>query len=300
MNRIGFASAVAAATLFGVGGTFAQFLFQQRGVNIDWLVTMRLLSSGAVLLLISAMRQGRSILAVWRTDAVALTLFGLLGMLAVQYTYMAAIQDSNTATATVLQFTAPAMIAVWLALAGRRLPSAREAAAIGLAMLGTFFLVAHGKIGALSISPPALFWGVASAVAAAFNSLQPVRMLRKYGATAVGGWGMLVGGVALSFLHAPWKVEGVWDATAYGFTAFILLFGTLVAFYLYITALRLIGAQKSSLLTCAEPLSAAVLAVWWLGVPWGVMDWLGTACILATIVLLAKEQPETDPSEKVT
>ena len=300
MNRIGFASAVAAATLFGVGGTFAQFLFQQRGVNIDWLVTMRLLSSGAVLLLISAMRQGRSILAVWRTDAVALTLFGLLGMLAVQYTYMAAIQDSNTATATVLQFTAPAMIAVWLALAGRRLPSAREAAAIGLAMLGTFFLVAHGKIGALSISPPALFWGVASAVAAAFNSLQPVRMLRKYGATAVGGWGMLAGGVALSFLHAPWKVEGVWDGTAYGFTAFILLFGTLVAFYLYITALRLIGAQKSSLLTCAEPLSAAVLAVWWLGVPWGVMDWLGTACILATIVLLAKEQPETDPSEKVT
>jgi drug/metabolite transporter (DMT)-like permease len=192
------------------------------------------------------------------------------------------------------------MIAVWLALAGRRLPSAREAAAIGLAMLGTFFLVAHGKIGALSISPPALFWGIASAMAAAFNSLQPVRMLRTYGATAVGGWGMLVGGVALSFLHAPWKVEGVWDATAYGFTAFILLFGTLVAFYLYITALRLIGAQKSSLLTCAEPLSAAVLAVWWLGVSWGGMDWLGTACILVTIMLLAKEQPETDPSEKVT
>jgi len=291
---------VAASTLFGVGGTLAQFLFQQRGVNIDWLVTMRLLSSGAVLLLISAMRQGRGILAVWRTDAVALILFGLLGMLAVQYTYMAAIRDSNNATATVLQFTAPAMIAVWLALAGRRLPSAPEAAAIGLAMLGTFFLVAHGKIGALSISPPALFWGVASAVAAAFNSLQPVRMLRKYGATAVGGWGMLVGGVALSFVQAPWKVEGAWDMWTYGFTGFILLFGTLVAFYLYITALRLIGAQKSSLLTCAEPLSAAALAVWWLGVPWGGMDWLGTACILITIVLLAKEQSEESQSEKVT
>jgi drug/metabolite transporter (DMT)-like permease len=300
VNRIGFVCAVAAATLFGVGGTFAQFLFQQRGVNIDWLVTMRLLSSGTVLLLISVMRQGRSILAVWRTDAVALILFGLLGMLAVQYTYMAAINASNTATATVLQFTAPAMIAVWLALAGRRLPSAGEAAAIGLAMLGTFFLVAHGKIGALSISPPALFWGVASAVAAAFNSLQPVRMLRKYGATAVGGWGMLVGGVALSFWHAPWKVEGVWDAKTYGFIAFILLLGTLVAFYLYITALRLIGAQKASLLTCAEPLSAAVLAVWWLGVPWGGMDWLGTACILITIVLLSKGQSEAGQSEKIT
>ena len=125
-------------------------------------------------------------------------------------------------------------------------------------------------------------------------------MLRKHGAALVGGWGMLVGGVALSFLHAPWKVEGVWDAPAYGFTAFILLLGTLAAFYLFIKALRLIGAQKTSLLTCAEPLSAAVLAVWWLGVSWGGMDWLGTACILVTIVLLAKAQSKEGQSEKIT
>jgi drug/metabolite transporter (DMT)-like permease len=283
-----------------VGGTFAQFLFQQRGVNIDWLVTMRLLCAGAALLLISAMLQGRKVLAIWRSDALALILFGLVGMMPVQYTYMAAINASNTATATVLQFTAPAMIALWLALVGRRWPDRRELAAIALAMLGTFFLVAHGKLGALSISPLALFWGLASAVAAAFNSIQPAQLLRKYGASLVGGWGMLVGGAALSFVHAPWKVEGSWDARAYVFLAFILLFGTLAAFYLYIKVLRLIGAQKSSLLTCAEPLSAAVLAVWWLGVSWGGMDWLGTACILATIALLAKEQSEEGQSEKVT
>jgi drug/metabolite transporter (DMT)-like permease len=300
VNRIGFLSAVTAATLFGVGGTLAQFLFQHRGVNIDWLVTMRLLSAGIVLLLVAALRQGRAVLAVWRTDAAALILFGLLGMLAVQYTYMAAINASNTATATILQFTAPAMIALWLALVGRRLPSAREGGAIALAMLGTFFLVAHGKVGALTISPLALFWGLASALAAAFNSLQPVAMLRRYGASAVGGWGMLIGGVALSFLHAPWNVQGLWDAKTYSFTAFVLSFGTLAAFYLYITALRLIGAQKTSLLSCAEPLSAAVLAVWWLGVRWGAMDWLGTACILVTIVLLAKEQSPEAQAEKVT
>ena len=38
---MGFAAAILASILFGVGGTFAQFLFQHRGVNIDWLVTMR-------------------------------------------------------------------------------------------------------------------------------------------------------------------------------------------------------------------------------------------------------------------
>ena len=235
-----------AATLFGVGGTFAQFLFQHRGVNIDWLVTMRLLCAGPVLLLMAASRQGRAIFTIWRDDPMPIILFGLIGMMPVQYTYMAAIDASNTATATVLQFTAPAMIAVWLALVGRRWPDRRELAAIALAMLGTYFLVTHGRLGALSITPLALFWGLASAVAAAFNSIQPAQLLRKYGASLVAGWAMLVGGTALAVIHPPWRVEGTWDASAYAFLLFIILFGTLVAFYLYNKALRAIGAELES------------------------------------------------------
>lgn len=299
MNRIGFFYAVLAAILFGVGGTFAQFLFQQRGINTEWLVIMRLLFAGPALLVIAGLG-GKRIFAVWRTDAVPLLMFGVLGMMPVQYTYFAAIQASNTATATVLQFTAPAMVALWLALMGRRWPDRRALAAIALAMLGTYFLVTHGVLGALSISPQALFWGLASAVAAAFNSIQPSALLKKHGAALVAGWGMVIGGVALSLFHAPWKIEGHWDATAGIFLAFILVMGTLVAFYLFNKALALIGSQTTILLTCAEPLSAAVLAVWWLGVAWGGMDWLGTACILATIVLLSKTETEDQLAEKTT
>jgi drug/metabolite transporter (DMT)-like permease len=299
VRGFGFAAAILASILFGVGGTFAQFLFQHRGVNIDWLVTMRLLFSGPALLLISALG-GKRIFDVWRTDAVPLVLFGLLGMMPVQYTYMAAINASNTATATILQFTAPAMVALWLALAGRKRPGGREMAAIGLAMLGTFFLVTHGKLGALSISALALFWGLASAAAAAFNSIQPSNILKKHGAALVAGWGMVIGGVELSLFHAPWKIEGQWDVTAGVFFAFILVMGTLAAFYLFNKALRLIGAQKTILLTCAEPLSAAALAVWWLGVSFGPMDWLGSALILVTIVLLAKGETEEELAEKAT
>jgi len=300
VKGLGVAIAILAGTLFGVGGTFAQFLFQQRGVDIGWLVTMRLLVGGAALLLISLATRGRAVLAVWRQDWLPLILFGLIGMMPVQYTYMAAIGASNTATATVLQFTSPAMVAAWLTASGRKRPGLREIAAMTLAMLGTFFLAAHGRLGALSISLAALFWGLASAVAAAFNSLQPAGLLKRHGAALVAGWGMVIGGVALSFLHPPWQVQGLWDGRAYAFLAFVLTFGTLLAFYLFNTALALIGPQKTILLTCAEPLSAAVLAVWWLGVAWGAMDWLGTACILVTILLLAKEQSPETQAEKVT
>lgn len=300
MKGLGFAIAILSGTLFGVGGTFAQFLFQQRGIDVGWLVTTRLLFGGLALLLISLALQRQSVLAVWRQDALPLVLFGLIGMMPVQYTYMAAIDASNTATATILQFTAPAMVVAWLAATGRKRPGPRDFAAVALAMLGTFFLATHGRLGALSISLWALFWGLASAVAAAFNSLQPVGLLKRHGAATVAGWGMLIGGVALSFFHAPWKAPGLWDERAYSFLAFVLVFGTLLAFYLFNKALAMIGAQKTILLTCAEPLSAALLAVWWLGVPWGLMDWLGTACILLTIVLLAKEQSPEGQGEKLT
>jgi drug/metabolite transporter (DMT)-like permease len=290
MNRIGFAYAVIAATLFGVGGTVAQFLFQQRGVDMAWLVTMRLLCAGSVMLLACALRQGMSVLAIWRSNTLPILLFGLIGMMPIQYTFMAAIEASNSATATILQFTAPAMIAAWIALTKWRAPDAREMAAMALAMLGVFFIVTHANPGALSISGIALFWGLASAVGAAFCSIQPARMLREHDAALVAGWGMIIGGVALALLQPPWRVEGSWDASTYAGFAVVILLGTLVSFYMSLNALRMIGPQKASLLTCVEPLAATLLAVLWLGVAWGGMDWLGTACILATVILLSREQ----------
>jgi len=300
MSRIGFVYAVAAAILFGVGGTVAQFLFQNRGVGMEWLVSMRLLCAGSVLLLACAARQGLGVLAIWRRNAMPILLFGLIGMMPVQYTFMAAIEASNSATATILQFTAPAMITAWIALTKLRAPDAREMAAMALAMLGVFFIVTHANPGALSISGIALFWGLASAVAAAFCSIQPARMLREHDASLVAGWGMIIGGVALALFRPPWQVEGHWDAATFAGFAVVILLGTLVSFYLSLNALRLIGPQKSSLLTCVEPLAATLLAVLWLGVAWGGMDWLGTACILTTVVLLSREQTKETLTEKVT
>jgi drug/metabolite transporter (DMT)-like permease len=41
------------------------------------------------------------------------------------------------------------------------------------------------------------------------------------------------------------------------------------------------------LLACIEPLSAAVLSVIWLQVSFGLEEWLGTLCILSTIMILS-------------
>ncbi|WP_420913156.1 DMT family transporter [Bacillus siamensis] len=277
------------AILWGVSGTVAQYLFQDRHFNTEWLTSVRLLLSGALLLGIAYRKEKGRIWAVWkdRRDKVPLLLFGIFGMLGVQYTYFAAIEYGNAATATVLQYLGPAIITCFLAIRAKRMPSAKELLAVLLAAAGTFILVTHGNAGSLSISGLAVFWGISSAFALAFYTLQPHRLLKKWGSAIIVGWGMLIGGAALSLVRPPWKFEGQWSLSAYAAIVFIIIFGTLIAFYCYLESLKYLSASETSLFACAEPLSAAFLAVIWLHVPFGLSEWLGTLLILATIALLS-------------
>ncbi|MEY4727459.1 MAG: hypothetical protein RLZ36_2086 [Pseudomonadota bacterium] len=295
----GFVLALWSAVLWGVSGACAQFVFQGKGITIAWLVTVRLLLAGSLLLGYAHWR-GRDLWRIWQTQrsAASLLIFGLLGMLAIQYTYFAAIQYSNAATGTVLQYVGPVLIAVYFAGVRRRWPTRAEGLAVGLAFLGTVLLVTHGDVTALQISPAALFWGLASAVALAFYSIQPERLLQENEATVLVGWGMLIGGLGFCGISQPWDVPGVWDVATWLAVAFIVLFGTLFAFYGYLVAVQKIGPETTSLLACAEPLSAAVVAVLWLEVPFDVLDWLGSACILATIFLLSQKTPAHDAPDE--
>lgn len=293
----GFALAIIAATFWGVSGTFGQFLFQERNINVEWLITTRMLVSGLLLLLFASVWEKEKVTGIWKNkkDSRQLLIFSMTGMLAVQYTYFAAIKHSNAATATVLQYAGPIIIAVYLAMKHRRLPRPKESLAIFLVVSGTFLLVTHGDFNGLAISKMALFLGLASAVALAVYTLQPIGLLSRYKPSVVIGWGMLCGGLVFSFVKAPWDVDGIWDIYTYSYTVLIILFGTLAAFTLYLYAVKIIGGQKASLLASAEPLAAALLAVHWLQTPFSSLDWIGSLCIVSTVFLRSKNnKPSTE------
>jgi drug/metabolite transporter (DMT)-like permease len=292
---LGIALVLTGATLWGISGTVVQFLFQQKGYNPEWLVVIRLLISGTILLMYSRFKKNKDIFLIWKLkeDRIHILIFGIFGMLGVQYTYFAAIEAGNAATATVLQYLGPVFILGYIVLKSRRLPTNKEIISIFLALLGTFFLVTNGNVQTLSISKWAFFWGISSAIALAFYTLQPVQLIKKWETIIVVGWGMLIGGIGFSLINPPWVFQGQLSLSSFIAILFIIIFGTIIPFYFYLESLNYISATEASLLACVEPLSAAFLSVVWLHVSFGFYEWIGTILILATIAILSQEKKKS-------
>lgn len=278
------------AMLWGISGTVAQYLFQKKGFSPEWLVVIRLLVSGIILLAYSLMKGDKNIWKVWKTkhDCLSIICYGVIGMIGVQYAYFAAIKYGNAATATILQYLSPVIITCYLAVRTKKLPNVHEITAIVLAMLGTFFIITKGDIHSISISKLTLFWGIISAFAAAFYTLYPRHLLARWGSIRVAGWGMLIGGIAFSFVHQPWDFAGEWCIGSVLAVTFVVLFGTLIAFCCYLQSLKYIKPTEASVLGSMEPLSAAFLSILWLKVPLSLAEWLGTICIISTVIILSR------------
>jgi drug/metabolite transporter (DMT)-like permease len=290
----GYIIIITAAVIWGINGNLVQFAVQQRQLNIEWLLTGRLLIPGIILLCMAAAKHSsNNIWAIWKDskDAIALIAFSF-GLVAVQYTFLAAIRASNAATATILQFSAPATVAAYYLITGYKAPKAREVLVIILAATGTFLVATHGNIHTIVISPEALAWGLASAIALAYYTIQPIRILHKYKPNIVVGWGMLLGGIAFCGVHAPWLVSGQWDAWTVLDVAFIVIPGGLIAFSLYLRGVKLIGGYVAMLLTSFEPLTAAVISILWFHVQFGLPEVIGGLLIVSTIFLLPKGKEE--------
>ncbi|QCR32551.1 DMT family transporter [Lysinibacillus sp. SGAir0095] len=291
-RKKGIILVLTAAFFWGISGTVSQYLFQVLHIRAEWLTTVRLLSAGLLLTLIAYKQQGNRIFDIWRhkADILGIIIFGIIGMIGVQYTYLAAIQHGNAATATILQYLGPAIVTSYFILKAKRRPTTKEIIAVFLALLGTFLLVTHGNIQSLSISKLGFFWGILSAFGLAFYTIHPIELLKRWGSTIVVGWGMIIGGVVFSFVAPPWKFEGEWTFTTNFAFLFVVLCGTVLSFYSYLESIKYLSASETSLFACAEPLSAAITSVLFLGVSFGWIDWIGSVFILLTIVVLAKKQ----------
>lgn len=289
LNSAGIVLTLMGGILWGICGSCGQFLFQYKEVTSNWLVPFRLTLAGLTILILIALRGKEQIFAVWK-DAKGrkdILIFSVFGMMLCQYSYFTTIQYSNAGTATVLQYTGPAMVLVYLCIRERKKPKAYELAALFCSMFGTFILATHGNLHMLAIPAKALVWGIISAVTLVIYTLQPAGLMKRYSTLLTLGWGMLIGGLVLMVLMRPWTLHPVIDGETVLAMGFIVLFGTICAFYFYLTGVKLVGASNASMLACIEPVAATVVSAVWLKVQFQTIDLTGFVFVMSAVFIIS-------------
>ncbi len=256
---IGIILTLLGATLWGVSGTSVQFVGNFRNMNLEWLLTMRLITAGLLTVLYGWIRQGNAIFNVlrnWR-DTLGLIIFGVFGMALCQYTYFRSIVIAGAGIATVLQYLAPSMIIIYLLVRYGKRPSTGEIISVILALVGTICLMGNNGFSFESFRSDVLFWGLLSAVGVAVYSVSPVRLLATYGTIPIVGFGMLLSGLVAAVLFQQPHSYATWDVWTVVGCFNVVFLGTIVSFNAYLEGVKRIGAVSGSILSSIEPISAA-------------------------------------------
>ncbi len=295
MNRFGnkmkgIMLAIIGAIFWGGSGVSAQYIMQNKGASTGWLVSVRMLFAGILILVFLFFKDRQNLFAILKNkkDMLSTLTFSVFGVIFLQYAFFAAIQVSNAATATILQYLAPIFIVIYFIFESKKLPNTMSVISILLSLFGTALLVTKGDLGTLSISPMGLFWGLMAGFFGAFYIIQPRRIMAKYGTTTIIGWGMFLGGLLFQLYHPVWKDAPEIDLVTFGLVGFIVVFGTIFSYICLLKSTQYIPAQFSSLLTSFEPLSAALFSSLFLGVVILPIEVLSMFIIIFSVFLLSR------------
>ncbi|RRK10561.1 peptide ABC transporter ATP-binding protein [Lactiplantibacillus garii] len=285
-KTLGFVLASAGPFFWGSSGTVAQHLFDSTNISPLWLVSIRMVVSGLLLLIYGAVRK-MPVTAVFKRPAAAgkLVAFSLLGMVGTQLTYFMAISRGNAATAAILQALSPVLIILFITFRTWRFPSKVDVISVVSAIVGTVLIVTEGSLDSLALPLTAVIWGLLAAVGATIYTLMPTKLIKDYGATPIVGWSMLIGGLFVFVGTAAWRHVPRLSVGAWLEVGFVVIFGTMLAYLFFLQSLEFILPTTASVLGTIEPLSATVLSVIFLNVNFNAFGITGAVLIVGVTVL---------------
>lgn len=287
-RRKGFAAAFMAGLLWGATSPVAQYLFERKGIVSEWLVPCRLLGAGVLLFLYAVIWKRQQPFEIWkdRKDGIRQVIFSIFGMMGMQYTFFAMVQETNAGTATIFQYLNPAMLILYFAVLYRVLPKKNEILAVLCSVSGIFLVATHGNIHTMTVSPKGWVIGFLLVLTTCLYGVLPAPLLKKYPAEMVCAWAMLAGGLVLTLATRPWQMEVQMDGAVILAYLVIVVLGTILPFCFYLVAVRYIGSVYTALLSSVEPVAATALAVAFLGTQFEAIDLLGFVLVLSTVFIL--------------
>lgn len=276
---------VLAATCWAANAIIAAGAFE-RGIDPGRLAEARVVVALVPLAFVLLLTR-RDLVRPPRAALGPLIAFGI-SMMVVNWAYYVAIDRVPVGVAISLQYTAPVLLLVGMAVVTRRIPPGVLWIAGGLTLAGAALVSgALGAAGARDLDGLGLLAGVLSAVSFAGYLLSaelagrrgshPVSTLLIGFVVAVAIWA-----VVLPMWDWPFGLladpEVAWRVVAVG------LIGTLLPFALVVAALRWVTSAVAGIATTTEPVVAAALAWLLLGQSLGAGQLIGGALVVAGVL----------------
>ncbi len=225
------------------------------------LVCFRVLGATAVLFLVNAATGGQWVRD--RGDLLRLAVLGLLGIAANQTLFLYGLRHTTAINATILVTTVPVFTVLGGVLTRREPPSALKFAGIGLAALGTIYLIGPDRI---SLAPDVALGNaliVLGMVCYAAYFLYARSVVGRYQPITVSFYVMLFasfgvlpfGVIAMRSLQLSTISGPVWLWVGY-----IVIFPTIVSYLLNIWALQRVSSNLVTVYIYLQPLIAAAVA----------------------------------------
>ena len=271
------------AVFWAISGVLAEFLFRSN-YAVEWVSLYRLLCAGLILTALGFKGWKIQLFGDLK-QVISLFFFALIGLLLTQFSYFKAIDYLDAGTATMIQYSAPIMIMLWVCLARKIAPKGKEILALVLVSVGIFLLASGGDISGLSLNSWGVFWGIIGAVGVAWYSLGARAIIQRYGLLFVMGVASLIGALSLFVIFGGEFPHYKPNAKLYLTMAGIVLVGTVGAFCLYLKGLEFIGAVRASMIACVEPVAAAVMTWFFLDTNFTSIDIAAFGLILFSVYL---------------
>lgn len=276
-------SILAAAALWGIIGVWNRRLMAG-GLSPYSIVVVR--NCGGLVLLTAVMAlRDRSVFRVERQHLKYFFGTGVVSVVLFTVCYFSCQEICSLAVASILLYTAPAIVVVLSALLWREPVTKKKLLALGLTLVGCA-LVCGVFSGSLTVTGGGIALGLGAGFFYALYSIFGRYALAHYGPMTVTVWTFVFAGVASLALVRPAELAALAQPSLALTAVGLVVCSTVLPYILYTRGLARVEAGKASILASLEPVVASVAGVVLFGEPMSPLTAAGIVCVLAGVYIL--------------
>ena len=284
-----------AAVLFAFNGVAVRLLLDA-GLSATRLTQIR--SFGALLCFaaIVLIRNPKS-LRISKADIPFLMVYGIAGFAFVQFFYFIAIKQLGVGIGLLFEFTAPVWILLWVRFIRKEHVRRRMFGAVAFTVTGLILISQMWSSARMNVV--GIVCGFIASGSLAIYFMLGEKGVQKRDTQSLIVWGFIFANLFWTITQPIWSypteyisknydIGGPFAGTLSGgiwVIIYVVILGTVVPFYLTVSALKYTTPARVGIIGTLEPIFAGAIAWWWMGESLNAIQLVGSAVVIAGILL---------------